>query len=1009
MDPAGAPATASVFTLAPNLPFVDALAAGLWEQAGGDALALNRFTVLLPTARAVRSLREAFLRLSDGRPILLPRMAPLGDVDGDEVSLMMDGVTGKAGGLDLPPAIAPLRRQLLLARAIAAAGDRFAKTRAQAARLARELAKLLDQTQTEMVGFDRLHALVPDDYAEHWQVTLSFLSIIVDQWPAILAAEGAVDPAQERNNRLLAYAAALKAAPPSHPIIAAGSTGSIPATADLLATIARLPTGSVVLPGLDRDCDDTTWAALDDAHPQFGLKQLIDRIGVPRDQVADWPLAAGVTPSCPPARTALIAEALRPAGTTEAWRDLGDLDPSALSGLTRIDAATPQEEAGIIALILRQALEMPGQTAALVTPDRNLARRVATELRRWDIRVDDSAGRPLAQTPVGSYLRLIMDTAVQGAPIPLLSLLKHPMAGAGWPAGQLRRQARLLETAILRGPRPPAGLDGLRRAIRFAASDAADRRRRIGNPAIADDLLALIDRLEGALGELAAAVADGAERSLSDWLRLHVGAAEALAALEGEAGSDRLWRDKDGEAAAKFIDELRDAADGYPPLGGKDYAGLMEVLIAGKAVRSAFGLHPRLHVLGLMEARLQQFDVMVLAGLNEGTWPPAPPPDPWMSRPMRRDFGLPAPERMVGQAAHDFATSCGAKTLYLTRSERVEGTPTVPSRWLLRLDTVLDKAGLRGRIGADGDYWRGLWQALDRPARVRPCAAPAPKPPVSARPRRLSVTRIETWMRDPYAIYAGEVLKLSALDPIDADPGAAERGEIIHKALDLFVQRYPDTLPPDPLADLIAIGRGAFGDLLDQPGVAAFWWPRFERVAEWFVAQETERRRTIKPLTTEVSGRITLHGPGGEFILTAKADRIDRTATGGLILIDYKTGTPPTGKEVRLGKAPQLPLEALIAIQGGFEHVKPAAVDGLEYWRLSGGDPAGTIQSLKEDPAALAAEAREGLEYLIRQFDDPDTAYHSQPRPAWAPKYTDYAHLARIKEWSAGGGGEAEG
>lgn len=1003
------PLPPGVYTLAPDIPFVDALAAGLWAQAGGDALALNRFTVLLPTARAVRSLREAFLRLSGGRPILLPRMAPLGDVDGDEISLMMDGVTGKAGGLDLPPAIGPLRRQLLLARAIAAAGDRFAKTRAQAARLARELAKLLDQTQTEMVGFDRLHSLVPADYAEHWQVTLSFLSIIVDQWPTILAAEGAVDPAQERNNRLLAYAEALKAAPPAHPIIAAGSTGSIPATAELLATIARLPTGSVVLPGLDRDCDDATWAALDDAHPQFGLKQLIDRIGVTRADVADWPLAPGIAPSCPPARIALMKEALRPAGTTEAWRDLDGLDPSVLEGVTRIDATTPQEEAGIIALILRQALETPGQTAALVTPDRNLARRVATELRRWDVRVDDSAGRPLAQTPVGSYLRLIMDTAVQGAPIPLLSLLKHPMAGGGWPAGQMRRQARLLETAVLRGPRPPAGLDGLRQTIRVHASEAMEKRRRITNPAIRDDLLALVDRVEAAMGELCRAVADGDERPLSDWLRLHVGAAEALAALEGEAGSDRLWRDKDGEAAAGFIDELREAADGYPPLGGKDYAGLMEVLIAGRAVRPAFGLHPRLHVLGLMEARLQQFDVMVLAGLNEGTWPPAPPPDPWMSRPMRRDFGLPAPERMVGQAAHDFASACGAKTLYLTRSERVEGTPTVPSRWLLRLDTVLDKAGLRGRIEAGGDYWRALWQALDRPARVRPCPAPAPRPPVSARPRRLSVTQIETWMRDPYAIYAAKVLDLSALEPIDADPGAAERGEIIHKALDLFVQRFPDAMPPDPVGELLSIGRGVFGDLLDQPGVAAFWWPRFEKVADWFVTQEMERRRTIKPLATEVTGRVTLQGPGGPFILTAKADRIDRTPTGGVVLVDYKTGTPPTGKEVRLGKAPQLPLEALIAAEGGFEGVKAAKVDGLEYWRLSGGDPAGTVLALKDDAASLAAEAREGLDYLIRTFDDPDTAYHSQPRPAWAPKYTDYAHLARIKEWSAGGGGEAEG
>ncbi|WP_029011606.1 double-strand break repair protein AddB [Niveispirillum irakense] len=990
----------TIFTLPPNLSFVDALAAGLWVRAGGDALALSRFTILLPTARAGRSLREAFLRLSGGRPVLLPRMAPLGDVDADEVALMLEGLAGVAGGLDLPPAIGALRRQLLLSRAVLAAGDNFAKTKAQAARLGRELARLLDQAQTEGLDFDRLRTLVPEDYAEHWQVTLSFLSIIIDQWPAILGELGLVDPATERNNRLAAFAKALELNPPDHPVIAAGSTGTIPAAADLLATIARLPQGAVVLPGLDQDIDADTWAALDEAHPQFALKQLLGRLGVEREAVKPWPVPGTIRPASPAARTRLIAEAMRPAGTTEAWRDMEAIDPAALDGLHRIDATTPQEEAGIIALILREALEVPERTAALITPDRNLARRVATELRRWNISVDDSAGRPLAQTPVGSFLRVIADFAVQGAPIPLLSLLKHPLAGGGLAAGALRRLGRQLEKAVLRGPRPAAGLDGLRRALENAS------RRQLDNPALKADLLALVDRLDARLGAFVAAVQDGESRELIDWLRLHVGAAEAMAALEEEPGDERLWRDKDGEAAADFIDELRDAAAGYPLMGGRDYAGLMEVLVSGRPVRPAFGLHPRLHILGLMEARLQQFDVMVLAGLNEGTWPPAPPPDPWMSRPMRTRFGLPSPEQQVGQAAHDFAQATGARTLYLSRSERVDGTPTVPSRWLLRLDTVLAKAGRRGEIAVAAERYRAIHQALDRPARVRPCPAPAPTPPVTARPRRLSVTQIETWMRDPYAIYARKILDLEALEPIDADPGAAERGEILHKALELFIQRHPNHLPPNALSELLACGRQAFGDLLDQPGVQAFWWPRFERVAAWFLEAESARRPETKPLATEVTGSITLPAPGGDFILTAKADRIDRTATGGVVLVDYKTGQPPTGKEVRLGKAPQLPLEALIAEAGGFTGIGPAAVDGLEFWRLTGGDPAGTILRLRDDTAELAADARDGLLALIAAFDDPTMPYRSQPRPAWAPRFTDYAHLARIAEWSAGGGEE---
>lgn len=989
--------TANVYTLAPGLPFVDALAAGILDRVGTDPLALSRTTVLLPTARAVRSLREAFLRLADGRPVLLPRLSPLGDIDADEIALTLDGLGAGAGGLEIPPAISVLRRQLLLSRLILAAGDRFARTKAQAAKLAAELGKLLDQVQTERLSFEGLKTLVPGDYAEHWQETLKFLAIVIEQWPGILENQGLVDPAMERDARLTALARTLAADAPTGPVIAAGSTGSIPATADLLAVISRLPDGAVVLPGLDQDLDEDTWMRLDDGHPQFGLKRLLERLGVERRDVRPWPLPADLMPRAPADRARLIAEALRPAETTEAWRGLPALDEAALEGLTRIDCPTPQEEAGVIALLLRKALEMPERTAALVTPDRDLARRVAAELRRWDVAVDDSAGRPLAETPVGSYLRHLADFAATPTPVGLLSLLKHPLAACGMDPAEFRSLVRALERAILRGPRPADGFKGLRDALAGAPADhfdTPDDRRLLGH---------FLTELERRIGALCDAAEDG-ERTLREWLDLHAQAAELLAGTETEDGALRVWRHDDGEAAARFINELADAADGFPPMTGRDYAALLEVTMAGRAVRPRFGLHPRVHVLGLLEARLQQFDLMILGGLNEGTWPPAPAADPWMSRPMRRDFGLPSPERHIGQTAHDFAQAAGAAQVVLTRAERVEGTPTVPSRWLLRLDAVLEKSGLRGRIEADAPHWLALYKALDWPDRVRPCPAPAPMPPPKARPRSLSVTQVETWMRDPYAVYARHVLKLSALDPIDADPGAAERGQFIHAALDAFVRTYPDRLPPDALESLHRFGKEAFGALLDQPSIRAFWWPRFERIAAWFLAEERARRAVARPLATEVRGKLTLDAPGGPFVLTAKADRIDRVEGDRLAIIDYKTGQPPNDREVRLGKAPQLPLEALIAMAGGFEGVAPAEVAELAFWHLSGGEPAGHARPLKEDPAVLAAEARDGLRRLVALFDDERTPYRSQPRPGWAPKYTDYAHLARVAEWSAGGG-----
>lgn len=202
-------ASGTVYTIAPGLPFVDALAAGILAQVGEDPLALSRVTVLLPTVRAVRALREAFLRLSRGRSILLPRLSPLGDVDTDEVVFTQ-------GGADLDQAVPALRRQLLLARLVMRAPD-LAATAAQATRLAAELASLLDEVQTEGCSFGDLARLVPDDYAQHWQVTLKFLEIITQHWPALLADEGGVDPAREREQRLKALAETWTAKPPPAP------------------------------------------------------------------------------------------------------------------------------------------------------------------------------------------------------------------------------------------------------------------------------------------------------------------------------------------------------------------------------------------------------------------------------------------------------------------------------------------------------------------------------------------------------------------------------------------------------------------------------------------------------------------------------------------------------------------------------------------------------------------------------------------------------------------------
>ena len=979
----------SVFNLPAGASFVDALAERLIEESGGDSMALARMQVLLPTRRAARSLTEAFLRAAEGRPLLLPRLRPLGDLDAEELAMSAPEEAAEAFGGAVPPAIPALRRQALLARALMKGPNPPARFD-QALALARELGRFLDQVQTDGLSLDALDALAPEDYAAHWQETLRFLKVLGEVWPQIRAIEGGIDPAERRLKLIEAQAAFWRAHPPADPVIAAGSTGSLKPVADLLAVIAGLPQGRVVLPGLDRSADPGVWAAIeeDPGHPQHGLARLLKRLELKPAEVPDWP--CGRQGPTAPQRHALMMAALRPAPVADlaGYKGPTPLERAiALSGARRIDCETPELEARAVALLMREALETPGKTAALITPDRGLARRVAAELKRWDVEIDDSAGVPLLQTPPGLFFRLLAEAVAEGlAPVPLLALLKHPFAALGFQPSRCRRLVRALEYRLLRGPRPGAGLAGLRAAL---------AEMRVEDPRPGE----LLDALEPRLRPLEAAFAQSA--AFCAFLDIQIATAERLAETPGTGGAARLWAGEAGEALARAIDEAREAARDIDRIAPGEYPAALESLLQAVSVRPRYGRHPRLFIWGPLEARLQRADLTILGGLNEGTWPAEPQPDPWLSRPMRARFGLPPPERRIGLAAHDFVQGAMAPEAVLTRSIRVEGTPTVPARWLLRIEALLAALGA-GALPRPAAL-QGWAAGLDQPERFASIAPPQPRPPVALRPRKLSVTKIGTWMSDPYAIYARHVLNLRRLDPIDAEIGPAQRGNLVHDILDRFVARHPDALPADAHMRLLAMADEIFREAsAARPGVWAFWRPRLERIARWFLDQERRHRMEARPLKTEVEGALTIDAPGGPFVLTAKADRIDRLADGRLAIIDYKTGIAPKRPEVARGMAPQLPLEAAMARAGGFSGVPAGEAGQLAFWRITGGREAGEIVTIAEgdDAVLLADEALAGLVRLIAAFDDPATPYEPVPWPERLPRFSDYAHLARVAEWS---------
>lgn len=965
----------SVVSIPAGAPFLETLAGALI-----DSPTLVDDVVLLPTHRAGRALVEAFAEAADGGTLLLPRILSLGELDADEIAIRAEAEPGLADDLSLKPAIPALARRLLLARLVMQRDRQIPPDRAL--QLAGALARLIDEVQFNRLDFGGLETLVAEEFAEHWQETLDFLAIVTEHWPAILKEQGRLDPIDRRNRLYEAQIALWRKSPPEGRVIAAGSTGIMPATADLLACIAGLPRGLVVLPGLDRHLDDSGWEAVEEGHPQWALKRLLATLGAERGAVPDWPEAH------PSPRSLLVAEAMRPAETTEAWRSLAPGIGDGAEGLTVARFANPAAEAGAVALMLRDAVER-GESAALVTPDRDLARRVSVELGRWGLLPDDSAGAPLGRTPAGAFLRLVAHAAAtEFAPAELLAALKHPLAACGMEPARFRRAVRRLERALLRGPRPGNGLDGLLQAAKGAKD------KRIGKTA--QQIARAFEPLRTLHRRHAA--------SLADLLAAHVETAETL------AGEARLWRGADGEAAAELLADLREAAGAWRPIQPADYAALFDELAAGQTVRLVRPRHPGLAILGPLEARLQRADRLVLAGLNQGAWPADPAPDPWMSREMRMQFGLPAAEVRQGLAAHDFAQALNSGEVMLTRSERVGTDPTVPSPWLQRLETV---ARALGRDVEDRRW--AHWQAeLDRPEDVRPAAPPRPCPPLAARPRKLSATRLTTWLQDPYSIYARHILGLSPLDPIDADPEAREFGSTIHEALERFMHEYPGPDLPDEAWDrLLAIGEEAFAPFRDRPLAAVFWNRRFERAAQNVWTVETGRRPAIERILTEIRGETRLDGPAGPFTLTARADRVELRAGGGLVIVDYKSGNPPSATDVAQRTARQLPIEAIIAEAGGFLDCPAAAVAELEYWRTGGGrgdrprpqqianrhETRGRSRGPYNVEEVIEA-TREGLRRFIAAFDEEAMPYLAEPRPEFAGSYNDYRHLSRKDEWS---------
>ncbi len=948
----------SLFALPPGVDFPAELVAGLLEQmAGKPPEAMARVTLIVNTQRMRRRVVEC---LQGYGARLLPR-----------ILLVTEAAT--LANLPLPQPISPLRRRLVLSvlldSLLATGTTHF--PRAALYELADSLAGLMEEMQGEGITPGRIAALDVANHSAHWARTQAFLGIVSE------ALAGDAPDAEAILRQVVAgLPDSWAAVPPPGPVILAGSTGSRGTTALLMQAIAQLPQGAIVLPGYDFDLPPEVWDGMDDVlsaedHPQFRFRRLMDLLGCGPLDVQPWT----TTPAPDPQRNKLISLSLRPAPTTHQWLAEGPHLPDlvdATEGLTLLEAPSPRSEAVAIALVLRKAAE-DGTRAALISPDRNLTRRVTAALDRWGIRPDDSAGRPLALSAPGRLMRQV--AALFGQKLTsdaLLALLKHPLAFTGAGRGPHLILTRELELHIRRnGPAFPTA-DSLRHwATLSGLSQAEDWAGIVADTLCGHEMLG--------------------RQSLSDYVALHLRLTERLAAGFDTSGSSALWQKAAGEEAQTALAELQQEASAAGDMTPMDYAGIFLGVLQRHEVRETESVHPGIMIWGTLESRVQGADLVILGGLNDGTWPAQPPPDPWLNRAMRKEAGLLLPERRIGLSAHDYQQAVAAPQVVLSRSKRSSEAETVASRWLNRLVNLM--AGLPTRRGPEalaemrkrGDTWLQLAQAFDAPPRVDATLRPSPRPPVAARPRKLSVTEIKTLIRDPYAIYARHVLKLKPLDPLRPEADPRLRGVVLHEILEIFLRQGGG-----PRETLLSIADAVLADRVAWPLARTIWRSRIAKAADAFLTFSASTGG--QPVLLEEKGAVQV--PGLDFTLTGKPDRIDRLADGRLLLIDYKTGDPPSpAQQEHFDK--QLLLLAAMAEGGGFKGLGPEEVARVVYVGLKAQLK---LSDITLEPGQVATGWAE-FGKLMTSYARPTQGYTARRALEKTTDASDYDHLSRYGEW----------
>ncbi len=847
--------------------------------------------------------------------------------------------------------------------------------------LANDLMDLRNEMYSENVSVEKLRSLSKENISSHWQHSLEFLNIIFEYWSKDI---GDV-PIEAINLEIISILdKKWRLNPPQYPIIIAGSTGSRGITKSFIKLVSKQQKGLIVLPGFDFSQTKEVWDSFQKSkdfedHPQFRYFELLNELSINPKNIKNWKNEK----IAPTPRNQLVSLALRPAPVTDQWLEEGpkltELK-SATSGLTLIEAPTSRDEANAIALCIRKAVK-ENKSISLITPDQNLLRQVNAALGRWNLIPDDVAGKSLSVTPIGIFLRQIIRLIGQEITAEnLIPLLKNPLTNSG---GAERGKHMNLVRSIELNLRENQNRSG--EILEFLSKKLNESKK--------SNDTSWLHWVQNSLESLQTM----RTASLTDFLEVLIRTGEQFSngPLEKKG---LLWLENSGERAKNVLNDLLNAGSKIKILDISEFSNILNFILNKEVVRETVNVHPLIKFWGTLDARISNTEITILGGMNEGIWPQIKNADHWLNRSMRKEAGLLSQERKVGLLAHDFQQGINNNTVIITRSERIDDTPSVPSRWLNRITNLLKGLGTDGRNQLDemktrGNFWLNLAKAVEEPRQnMTPAERPSPVPPLAVRPKHLSVTQIEKLIRDPYSIYARYVLKLKKLQPLKKQANVLLRGNVIHKIMQKFSELTKNNQNLLNSLELIKLSEDIFSKEVPWPAIRSVWKIQFKKTIPLFLEAEKLRRQNASPLFFEHPGSTFLSEVG--ITLTAIADRIDKNRLNELLIYDYKSGKPPTLKQLETFHK-QLILEALIAENGGFKNIPAAPVISICYISLNNAHPNTEKIITREDIEKIKNE----ITQLVSYYHSDITGFTARLRMEKLEIVSDYDHLSRYGEW----------